>query len=128
MEEGVLEKAKELLGEPDMIIDLYDFTILWMSSELEKLLGYAKDEIVGKTIMEAFALKDEEKRAKAVEHMSKVHGFMNSLLKSKDGSKVRFDIEFYTVEFKGGFYHMGKKIRHERILAGTGGKAKAPVS
>jgi PAS domain S-box-containing protein len=128
MEDGVLEKARELCGKPDMIIDLYDFTVVWMSDELEKILGYKKGEMIGKTIMETFALKEEEKRKKAIEHMSKEHGFMNSFLKAKDGNKIRFDVEFYTVEFKGGFYHIGKKVKYERILAGTGGKVKAPVS
>ena len=113
MDTDVLRKAKELLKEPDMIIDLYDFSIVWISPLVEvETLGFGKGELIGRLIMDIFAIEqDKEKRAKAIEHMIKEHGFMKVDLKTKEGGIARFDVEFYTAKVKDGFYHMGKKLR-----------------
>jgi hypothetical protein len=118
MEDEIVQKARELLDNPEMIIDLYDFSVVWMSKWLKEQLGYTKDEMIGKPIMGAFALREDKKRAKAVEHMSKEHGFMKVGLKAKNGDVIKFDVEFCTTEFKGGFYHIGRKLKYERIPKG----------
>jgi hypothetical protein len=115
MDSALLAKAKELLKTPDMILDLYDFTIVWMSPRLKKILELSDDELVGKQLPNYFSVGDDKKREKSIEHMSKAHGFLTSDLKTKKGGVVRFEVEFYTIEFKGGFYHIGKGIKHSRI-------------
>jgi len=80
---GLLKKAKELFKKPDIIIDLYDFTIVWMSKELSKILGFTKNELIGQAIPETFAMSETNKRAKAIEHMSKTYGNLKVNSKSK---------------------------------------------
>ncbi len=115
MNAEVLDKAKELLETPDMVLDLYDFTIAWTSPRLEKILGFSKGELVGKQLPNYFNVKPGEKREKSVEHMSKSHGFLTSELKTKNDGTVKFDVEFYTLEIGGGFYHIGKFVKYEII-------------
>lgn len=123
MDDEVLKKAKELLKEPDMIIDLYDFSIVWTSTRLEvETLGFSKGELIGRSIMDFFAISEDKKRAKAVEHMIKEHGFMKVDLKTKEGDIMKFDVEFYTAKVKDGFYHMGKKVKCTKVP-----KAKANI-
>jgi hypothetical protein len=47
--------------------------------------------------------------------MSKSHGFLTFDLKTKKGGVVRFEVEFYTLEFGGGFYHIGKFVKYNKI-------------
>jgi PAS domain S-box-containing protein len=110
MEEGLLEKAKEIIKEPELIMDLYDFTIIWINKKTEYIIGFTSEELAGRPITELLAIDSDEMRAKVVEHMSKNHGFMDSSLKTKNGDIVDFKVEFYTFEFKKGFYHVGKAI------------------
>ncbi len=117
MDEDVLKKARELLREPEMIIDLYDLTIIWMGDSLKKLTGFINDELIGTTIMNEFAPSEKDKRAKAMEHMSKSHGFMDVALKRKGGGSLKFNVEFYTFELKGGFFHAGKSLKHTKVPA-----------
>ena len=116
METAVVKKAKEILKNPDMLVDLYDFTIVWMSPWLEKILGYGKEKLVGKELADYFAVDDAKKREKVFEHISKTRDHLTADLKTKGGNIVRFEVEFHTFEFNKGFYHVGKSIKHEKIL------------
>ena len=115
MDSALLAKAKKLLKTPDLIMDLYDFTVVWMSPRLKKLLELSDNESAGKRFPKYFSVGEDEKREKAVEHMSKPHGFLMSDLKTKSGGVVRFEVEFYTIEFKGGFYHIGKSLKYIKL-------------
>ncbi len=114
---NVVEKAREIMKEPDEIIDLYDFSIVWASSKVEKILEFSKGGLVGQRITDWFAPTETDKRAKAVEHMSKSHGFMNVDAKTKKGDTVSFEVEFYTIEFEKGFFHIGKIVNYEKHAA-----------
>ena len=115
MEKTILDKAKELLADPDIIIDLYDFTIVWSSQKHEKITGFSKKELTGKQVQNFFALNGDKKRAKAIEHMSKSHGRMNVESTTKKGYVVKFTVEFYTIKFDDGFYHIGKLLDYKKI-------------
>jgi len=112
MDEALLNKAKEFIKEPDLIMDLYDFTVLWLSKKVEDVIGYTSEELAGKPITDLLVVDSNGMRAKVVEHMSKAHGFMESSLKTKSGDIVDFKVEFYTFEFKKGFYHVGKGVSY----------------
>ena len=109
-----MAKAKELFKEPDIIIDLYDFTILWMSPRLERIVDFTNHELIGKNVADTFALPVDKRREKAIEHMSKQHGFLDVDSKAKKGV-VRFRVEFYTTELNKGFYHIGTMIKHTKL-------------
>ena len=114
MKADLIKKAGELLENPDMIIDLYDFTIVWMSEKLRGILS-AGDELIGTHLTDMFAIPEFQKREKVMEHINKSHGFFKISLKSKDRAVVKFDVEFRTVEFNNGFYHIGKFIKYEKV-------------
>jgi PAS domain-containing protein len=114
MNEAIMRKAKELLKEPDMIIDLYDYTIIWTSDRILKITGFTREETEGKQIIDIHSISEEEKRKKLMEHASKPHGFMEVCLKLKGGGSVRMDVEFYNAEIEGGFYHFGTMLKHSK--------------
>jgi PAS domain S-box-containing protein len=114
MQRNLLKRAKELLASLDIIIDLQDYTVVWASPQLKRLMGYGKDKFIGKKIIDFFALTEDEKVVKALEHTKSVHGPLHVDLKCKDGNVLHIDAEYYLLEFKDGFYHVGKMLKHQK--------------
>ncbi len=108
MDETLLKKARELFDEPDVIIDLFDMTFIWVSQHILDISGYSEDEMLGKQVMEFFSGFNIENNETLKRLMKTSHGKMNILAVGKDSKDIKINAEFYTIQHDDGYFHIGK--------------------
>ena len=54
MDDDLLIKSKTVCKNPDAIVNLYDYCVVWISDGLLKNLEYSSENVVGKSILNLF--------------------------------------------------------------------------
>lgn len=116
MSNELLQKAREYIQKPDVIIDLYDFTVVWLSPKTQEIFGYTNNDLeknvvsltdvfqfnkmeVMKTVFRT--MKDKDKREINVQ--------------VKSGKKYAIKAEFNTFMLNGTIYRVGRMNQIKEI-------------
>jgi len=113
MKDEIFDEAEKYMKNPDLVIDLFDLSIVWMNDRTKKLLEYTDKDVQEKTVTDIFGYDKEETR-KALSEDIKKHGFRDMTAKTKSGKKFQMKAEFHNFEFKGGFYRAAKRVSGKR--------------
>jgi hypothetical protein len=103
----LLEKANQMINDPDVIIDLFDLSFVWVGAKLVKLLGYPKSEILEKPFHDFVRVNKIDIR-NMVYYMFRKKGQNRFTMKTKLKKNVEVNANVKVFEFKGGFYQVGK--------------------
>jgi hypothetical protein len=117
MDEKLMAEARKHITEPDLVIDLYDLSIVWMSSKLMELLEYSEKDLGNITLIDLFGY-DKERTRKAISEDFKEHGFRELIARTSKGTKFRLKAEFSNFEYNKGFYRVAKCLNHEKHVSG----------
>jgi len=75
---AILQKAGEILNEPDAIIDFYDQTFFWVSEKIAKLTGFPVDTIIGVQVSKVHGETEESIREFQTQIMNTPDGIVNT--------------------------------------------------
>lgn len=98
MTKDLLLESKKYIDNPDIIIDMYDFSVEWMSDDAIQMLGKPRSEVIGKI---AYFLEDlpmKKAQELSVKDMEKREGINEYPVKTKRGTiliKAKFKIFKY---------------------------------
>lgn len=89
----LLLKAQEYIPAPDVIIDVYDMTYVWVSDYHCQVTGYTKEEEHNMSISVNSQLVDGDTSKMAPEAMNPYSHFKRKMiLTSKSGKKMSVDV------------------------------------
>ena len=86
---NILQKAKKHISDPDLIIDPYDLTFVWVSDNFCNITRYSKSEIIGEQFFKISTRRPDE--AKQIEmEIIKTDSVKQIKLpiKTKDGTEM----------------------------------------
>lgn len=105
----LLEYAKQFIENPDLIVDPYDLTYVWVSKKFCNISGYSSSELVGEQLLKFEDYKNVEPwriESKMVTPNKKIR--INSLLLVKNGPNVKINGYGRSFEFDNQPYMAGK--------------------
>jgi PAS domain S-box-containing protein len=108
MNKKALQKARELIKYPDIITDMHDHTILWISEKMAKRTGYTMKDLENKNVTDYFQY-DKKGLMKLILNISfKKRGFFNVRVVLKSGKKVIYRVNFCKLKYEDRYYHVAK--------------------
>lgn len=109
MKEELFQKAKEYISNPDIVVNLYDFSVVWLSPRAQKMSGYSEKELSGELIRitDIFGFKEDE-AIKTVWKDTKTEGERHFVAKMKDGKQYEVVIHFFAFKFGDTPYRVGE--------------------
>jgi PAS domain S-box-containing protein len=107
--EEILKKANEKVKDPDVIVDPYDLSYVWVSEKFCRITGYSKAELAGKQIIDVSARKKDDVKRIEMEIMGSNSGKPMSVpLRTKGGKRIEFKGAAYHIDFRGQPYVVAK--------------------
>ncbi len=106
----ILAKAKEKISEPDVIIDPYDLTYVWVSDKMCDLFDYTAEELIGKQIREFQHGKKDPREVEVEMAESKSLIPVDFSIKHKSGKEINIKGEGISFEFEEQPYLVGKIV------------------
>jgi len=107
--EKLLAEANKIIKGPDVIIDPYDLTYVWVSKKICKIFEYSCDDIISKQLTEFEIYNKRQPREIEMEMIDSDKPIeINSFVKTKSGKKIRFMGEGQGFKFGGHPYLVGK--------------------
>ena len=110
----ILSKAKSLLKNLDVLIDVYDFSIMWASEKTAKTLGYSVDELKKMYLFDIMAYRKDRARSMTAEDFKRIEGVRELKLKSKDKKPVPIKTLFKFFKFGDGYYLIGEILEYKK--------------
>jgi len=108
---ALLEKTKEKIPNPDIVIDPYDLTFVWVSEKYCELTGYSKTELINTQVFSAADMKPEELRQIKMEMISQKNIVTREMpLKTKTGEQIIIKAKDALITFQGNPYIVGTLI------------------
>jgi hypothetical protein len=104
---GLLEAAKQVIPEPDVIIDLYELTFEWVSDKFCEITGMTRNRVINASILGFDKLERGAKRkmiSTALTMMSRYKKTNIIPFEREDGKQVKVKTETHYFEYKGGPY------------------------
>lgn len=99
--EELLLKAKELIEEPDFIVDAYDLTLQWTSPKFQKILGYDEAEIKDFQVLNLYADDPEKARQLQGDVLFGPQGAVREIpLKTKTGKRIQLKLKIFHLELE----------------------------
>ncbi len=114
--DSLLAAAKKKIKNPDIIIDPYDLTYVWLSDKFCQLSDYTCAELIGKSSQTIEDFADQELREIETEmaySQDKVP--VESVLTKKDGSKIQIKGYGYSFTYQNDPYMVGKIVKTNEI-------------
>ena len=108
----ILKKAEEKIPNPDIIVDPFDLTFVWVSKRYCELTGYHEAELIDKQIF--FTSTQEEEKARKMETdmlSEKSRKKMQIPIKTKSGKVLIAEVEDTIINFENHPYMAGRLIR-----------------
>jgi hypothetical protein len=110
MNNKVLIKAKKFVKNPDLIVNLYDFSIFYASKKIAKVLVCKEEDLIDKSILNLGVIPKEivyNKVKNIVNHSPK--GDLESIsIKDFNGVEKILKIKGFYFEFEGVYYATGE--------------------
>ena len=115
MSDEILDEAKKHLSDFDFIVDLFDLQFIWANQNVSDIIGFSKDEIIKKHVLDLLVINENEYRRSLVERMTKGSGNVDLIMKRKDNTHVSLSIQFCTMSFNGGEYLIDKITSSKQV-------------
>ena len=107
----LLSRAKEVIAEPDVIVDTYDLSFAWINPKLAETLGYDESEMKGKQTMAMHADDPEQARKTETEIFTASEEIIKEMpVKTKDGKELTVKFRIRHFDFNNVPYMVGKLI------------------
>jgi PAS domain S-box-containing protein len=108
MNKATLQKAREVIRDPDIITGMYDHIILWISKKMEKRTGYTMKDLENKNVTDYFQYGKKEVMKLILNISFKKSGSFNVRVLLKSGKKVIFKVKFCKLKYEDKYYHVAK--------------------
>ncbi len=107
----LLKEAKKYINDPDIIIDMFDKSICWMSKKGLKMMSLPKSDIIGKMAYVFFDTASFNEAAKigAKDNAVTNKGVNEYPIKTKNGT-LSLKFEFFIFQHNSILYYVGKLI------------------
>jgi len=99
--EAGLDIAGKQLGQIDVLIDLFDFTLAWLSEGTAAIAGQSADDIIGKAVSDVTFLSNQMYASFVKSLVADAQKIYKVPVKANDGTTVYYEAEHYLVELKG---------------------------
>ena len=112
----LIKNCKELVKDPDAIMDLYDQTFAWASDKAAKLLGFSHKELSVKRVLD-IRIKDTSDEEDLTEHTSKNDYIDIFPMRTKDGKEILIKARVKYIKFNEQPYQIIKvlEVNSKRI-------------
>ena len=98
---SILHEAKQYIEVPDIIIDLYDLTLVWISPRLKKLSGYKDEDLINKQSTDFLVGTLDQRRQVLYDRIVREKGKGEFVAKAKSGEIMNIETKFKVFEFDG---------------------------
>ena len=107
----LLAKVREKMKEPDIVVDPYDLTFVWVSKNYCKLTGYSEDELIDKQLFFTSTQDKNKLREMELELLSEKVGDKKEIpIKTKSGKILIARVEDVIVNFEDHPYMAGRLL------------------
>jgi len=103
----LIEYCKNIVKNPDVIMDLYDQSFSWASDKAVKMLGFSHEELANTRIMD-LRVKDKSDQEDLIEHTRKKDYVDIFPMKTKSGKVINIQARVVMIEFKNNPYQIVK--------------------
>lgn len=107
MEQELFQKAQESINDPDLIVNMYDHSIVWASEVCVKLTGKKTTEIIGKSAYDFEDLPLDKAQLNTKETIVSLEGEKEYPIKTSKGTFLTKFI-FKIFEYNSIHYFVGK--------------------
>ena len=99
MNEDLLVKSKTVCKNPDAIVNLYDYCLVWISESLLNKLEYELSEVIDKSIINLFFGNDSKLRQVLIKVLSKTSMIKELTATTKNKNKLVMKVKFHNLNY-----------------------------
>ncbi|MBN2422723.1 PAS domain-containing protein [Candidatus Woesearchaeota archaeon] len=110
--DALLKKVREKMQNPDIIVDPYDLTFVWVSEGYCKLTGYSCSDLIDKQLFFTSVQTKDTARKMEMDMLSKRESDIKEIpIKKKTGKVVIAKVKDIIINFENHPYMAGKLIK-----------------
>jgi len=109
MDNQIFDKAKEFIEDLDIIIDLYDMSICWMSDKGKEIMSVPTSDMIGQTAYDFMASPMEDAQLQNKKDIMNSEGENEYPVNTKEGPLL-LKFKYKTFKLNSGYYYVGKYL------------------
>ncbi|MFC1608761.1 hypothetical protein ACFL2R_01055 [Patescibacteria group bacterium] len=116
MEKGLLQEATQHIPDPDIIVNLFDLSVVWLSPKAQEMSGYSNKHLEAEIIRVIDIFGFSEEYAKDIVWKdAQEKGTREFIAKTKSGKKYKITLNFFAFHFGDIDYRVGKIIEKKEL-------------